>query len=194
MAAGLAGLLASPAGARTTFYLNSYEPADQTHSFCAGENMLLSTTPPGCGDSVTAPVVLASGQSYLLLVNGAVSAWGAWPVVHCGTAEPSSAFPSPGRASTPAGDDAQFRFAVPLASGCPALPEKTSLFQVDLGSGWFHPIAISNPSTPSKDYKKLGLQHPYLFKLVGEGVAPQFRFVDYHPSDNSGEFKIVVFG
>jgi hypothetical protein len=28
--------------------------------------------------------------------------------------------------------------------------------------------------------------------MVGEEVAPQFRFVDYNASDNDGEFQINV--
>ena len=28
----------------------------------------------------------------------------------------------------------------------------------------------------------------------GAGVSPQFRYIDYHASDNSGSFKIVVSG
>ncbi len=195
VALGITALAAAAADAAPTkFFLNSYNPTDAAQAFCAA-SLMEPTSPPGCGNTVTAPIVLESGRTYVVLVNGAVSSWGAWPADHCGTAEPSSEFPSPGIANEPAGDDAQFRFAIPLnPASCPALPKKSAFFQVDLGGGWFHPVAISNPTKPSKVYKKLKLQHPYLFKFVGEGVAPQFRFVDYHASDNSGQFKITVFG
>jgi hypothetical protein len=190
----LSAVAVAPAmAAPTVFYLDSYNATDATQAFCSA-NLLPNPTPPGCGNEVTAPMVFASGHTYLVLVSGAVSAWGGWPAVHCGTAEPSSYYPSSGVPNEPAGDDAQFRFAVPLATGCPTLPKQTSLFQVDLGSGWFHPVGIAHPSKPSKDYPKLKLQHPYLFTFTGEGIAPQFRFIDWHPSDNSGQFKIVVFG
>jgi hypothetical protein len=196
LAVGLAAVVVAPAGAATTtFYLNSYNPVDASGAFCSGANLLVTTTPPGCGNSVTAPVVLASGSSYSVLVTGAVSAWGAWPFRRCGKPDPSSQFGSPGIANVPAGDDAQFRFAIPLSTGkCAHLPKKTSIFQVNLGSGWVHPVASGNPAKPSGDGDKAHDQHPYTFTFTGEGIAPQFRFIDYHASDNSGQFKIVISG
>jgi hypothetical protein len=53
-----------------------------------------------------------------------------------------------------------------------------------------HPIANGDPSKPSAN--KRTTQHPYTFSFTGEGVAPQFRFVDFHPSDNSGQFRITI--
>jgi hypothetical protein len=195
MTMGLIALAAAPAGATTTtFYLNSYNPTNASGSFCSGANLLTAVTPPGCGTSTTAPIVFGPSP-YTVVVSGAVSAWHMWPFRRCGKPEPSSQFPSPSVTSEPAGDDAQFRFAVPLYVGkCPHLPKKSSIFQVNLGSGWFHPVADGNPSKPSGDNGKTFAQHPYTFTLVGEGVAPQFRFIDYHASDNSGRFKIVVSG
>jgi hypothetical protein len=194
--AGLSALSVAPAGATTTsFYLDSYNAVDASHSFCSGANLLTPVTPPGCGNSVTAPVVLTGGGSYTVNVSGAVSPWGEWPFRRCGKPDPSSQFASTGITNRPAGDDAQFRFAVPLFTGkCVHLPKKASVFQVELGSGWFHPVANDNPSKPSNDNNKAGEQHPYTFTFVGEGIAPQFRFIDYHPSDNSGQFKIVISG
>ena len=194
VAFGLAMLAAAPASAATTFYLDSHNATDApSQSFCSGASMLLTTTPPGCGSSVTAPEVLASGAVYTVNVLGAVSSWGAWPSPRCGKPEPSSEFSSPGRPNNPVGDDAQFRFAIPLYKGkCPKLPKKTQYFQVNLGGGWFHPIANGDPSKPSKDTAKTGEQDPYTFTFTGQGVAPQFRYVDYYPSDNSGQFKISV--
>jgi hypothetical protein len=194
IAVGASALAVSPAGASTSFYLDSYNAVNASNSFCSGANLLTPTTPPGCGSSATAPVVLALGSSYTVNVSGAVSAWGEWPFRRCGKPDPSSQFASPGITNRPAGDDAQFRFAVPLYVGkCLHLPIKTSFFQVNLGSGWFHPVASGNPSKPSNDNKSGG-QHPYAFTFVGQGVAPQFRFIDYFPSENSGRFKIVVSG
>jgi hypothetical protein len=195
-AVALLGLASASAEATTTTtYLNSYDPTDASGAFCSGPNLLSPVTPPGCGASVTAPVVLKAGNTYTALVTGAVSAWGAWPYRRCGKPEPSSQFASPGRANVPAGDDAQFRFAVPLYVGkCPHLPKKASIFQVNLGSGWFHPVANGDPKKPSGDNDKAHDQHPYTFTFLGQGLAPQFRFIDYHPSDNSGRFKIVLNG
>jgi len=185
---------ASSASAATTFYLNSYNSTDAASAaFCSSPAMMI-TTVPGCGNSVTAPIVFETGTVYTVKVVGSVSAWGAWPSVRCGKVEPSSQFPSPGRPNNPVGDDAQFRFAKPLYKGsCPKLPQKTQYFQVNLGSKWFHPIANGKPSKPSPDnHKTGGEQDPYTFTFTGEGAAPQFRYVDYHPSDNSGQFKITV--
>jgi hypothetical protein len=197
LATGLSALvLVAPAGAATTtIYLDSHNTTDAPNSFCSGSNMVPALTPPGCGSSVTAPVVLTTGATYTVTVVGAVSAWGAWPYRRCGKPEPSSEFASSPIPNRPAGDDAQFRFAVPLYLGkCTKLPKKTSYFQVDLGSGWSHPVANGEPSKPSNDNDKAGDQHPYTFTFTGEGVAPQFRFVDYHSSDNSGRFKITISG
>jgi hypothetical protein len=191
-AVGLSPLTASAAAA-TTFYLDSYNAVDASHAFCSGANLLPTVTPPGCGNSITAPVVLGTESSYTVTVVGAVSAWGAWPHRHCGKPAPSSQFASPGIANKPAGDDSQFRFASPLYLGkCPKLPQKTSFFQVDLGNGWFHPVA--NGNQPSHDNDKASDQHRNTFTFTGQGVEPQFRFIDYHSSDNSGRFKIVVSG
>jgi hypothetical protein len=196
IALGLPTLATAPAdAASTTFYLDSYNAVDASPSFCSGANLVSSISPAGCGNTITAPVVLASASSYTVTVAGAVSVWGAWPFRRCGKPDPSSQFASPGIMNRPAGDDAQFRFAVPLFTGkCPHLPKKAPFFQVNLGSGWFHPVANGDPSLPSTDNNKGGEQHPYVFTLTGEGVAPVFRFVDYHASDNSGRFKIVVTG
>jgi hypothetical protein len=196
LAVGLSALTAASAAATTTnLYLDSYNTMDASNPFCSGTNLLTTATPPGCGNEVTAPVVLEAGTSYTVNVIGAVSPWGAWPYRRCGKPEPSSEFASPGLANRPAGDDAQFRFAIPLYLGtCPRLPEKVSFFQVDLGGGWFHPLANGDPSKPPGDNDPAGDQHPYTFAFTGEGVAPHFRYIDYHPSDNSGRFKIIISG
>ncbi len=164
-------------------------------AFCSGARLMTMVSPPGCGDAVTAPTAMTSGDTYAVTVIGAVSAWGTWAYRLCGKPEPSSQFPSPGIAPRPAGDDAQFRFAKPLYVGkCNRKPVKTSYFQVNLGSGWFHPIANGDPSKPSSDRNPGNNQRPYVFTMVGEGIAPQFRFIDYHPSDNSGMFQITIAG
>ncbi len=182
--------------ATTSVYLESHNATDApSGSFCSGASLLAPTTPPGCGSEVTAPVVLASGTSYTATVTGAVSAWGSWPFNRCGKPEPSSQFASPGISNKPAGDDAQFRFAIPLYGiKCHFKVQKTAYFQANLGGGWFHPVAVNGPSKPSGDNKSPTEQHPYTFTFVGEGVAPQFRYIDHHPSDNSGQFKIAITG
>jgi hypothetical protein len=190
-----AALTGAASASSTIAYLDSYNATEApSNGFCTGTTMMTST-PPGCGSTVTVPVVLASGTSYTTIVTGAVSVWGGWPFNRCGKPEPSSQFASPGISNRPAGDDAQFRFAIPLyATKCHFKTEKAPFFQANLGSGWFHPVAINGPSKPSGDNKSPTEQHPYTFTFVGQGVAPQFRFVDYHSTDNSGQFKIVITG
>ncbi len=185
-------LATAPAAAgSTSFYLNSYNATDASSAFCSGTRMLSTISPAGCGTAITAPLVFANGTMYSVMVLGAVSAWGEWPFRRCGEPEPASQFASPGHANRPAGDDAQFRFAMPLYKGsCAALPKKSSYFQVNLGSGWMHPVASDDPTSPAEDVE--GAQHPYTFSMTGQGLAPQFRFIDYYASDNSGQFKITV--
>jgi hypothetical protein len=196
LAVGLAAAIVIPAQAvSTTAYLDSFSATDASSpGFCSGPKMLEPLTPVGCGNSVTAPLVFETGVLYTVKVVGAVSSWGAWPYKRCGKPEPSSEFGSSAITNRPAGDDAQFRFAQPLYIGTCHFnnPKKTSFFQVNLGSGWFHPVATPSPAHPSNDGDKAGDQHPYSFTFTGQGVAPQFRYVDYHPSDNSGRFKITI--
>jgi len=173
------------------FYLNSYNATDASSAaFCSGPAMLAST-PPGCGNVVSAPIVFENGVTYTVKVVGTVSAWGQWPYRKCGKPEPAPEFSSPSRPITPTGDDAQFRFAETFStSKCKLLAKKSAFFQVNLGGGWYHPIAVNNPIIPSGDFT--GDQHPYTFSFAGLGLAPQFRFVDWHPSDNDGQFQITV--
>jgi hypothetical protein len=169
----------------TVVFLASNNGKNITRAECAARR--------GCGPQVTAPVVLQSGHRYKIVVAGTVSVWEFWPAP-CGRPEPRPEFPtSPTRGfATPTGDDAQFRFAFHVAGRgeCHPLPRKSSLFQINLGSQWFHPIAVDNPTTPSGDQG--GVQHPYTFVVTGAGREPKFRFVDHHPSDNTGKFRIAI--
>lgn len=186
-AAGIAVAAVSAASASpppTVVYLASNAGPDITAEACAAQH--------GCGPMVSAPTVLRAGQSYTIRVQGTISAWSYWVAHPCGNPEPRAEFPTPGPL-TPTSDDAQFRFAIHLRpiGSCAPLPRKTTLFQINLGSGWFHPIAVGNPSRPSQRRSESD-QHPYLFRVIGQGVAPSFRYVDYHPSDNNGKFKISI--
>ena len=186
-AAGATGILSAVALAgtpATTVFLKSNEGRDTTQAACNAAH--------GCGPTVAAPVVLTKGQSYTIRVTGTISVWNFWASQHCGTPEPSPEFPTAGPV-TPTGDDAVFRFAshVREANGhCDPLPFKPGLFQFNLGSGWYTPTALGNPTKPSGNRGED--QHPYWFRVTGLGAAPRFRFVDYHPSDNHGKFKIVI--
>jgi hypothetical protein len=189
----LSALVAAPAlaGTTTTFYLNSYNSTDNSGAFCS-EHLAELTSPPGCGTVVTSPIVFTEGTTYTVRVVGAVDPLGEYTYRSCGKPDIKSEFPSSGLPNEPAGDDAQFRFGEPRGPGkCPHLPEKVGYFQVNLGSAWAHPVANGNPSKPPKE-TKAGEQSAYTFTIVGEGAAPQFRYVDFHASDNDGEFQINV--
>jgi hypothetical protein len=137
---------------------------------------------------VTAPVVLLPGHTYSVRVTGTIAVWNFWPSKFCGHALPRPLYPTPGP-NVMTSDDAVFRFAVHSNVRCPKLPFHTGLFQINTGSGWFVPTAVGNPQQPTG-----GAEHPYRFLIHGQGVAPQFRFVDYIVSDNHGSFRIVISG
>jgi hypothetical protein len=192
-AAVVGGLAASAEGAASaseTLFLDAHQSAahDMSHAACESAG--------GCGPTVQASTVLDSGTTYTIKVVGAVSVWDGWQFRRCGKPEPTPEFGSTGLSARPANDDAQFRFAQTVTGNqtCPKLPKKSALFQINLGdsAGWFHPTAIDNPTKPSGDNNAANDQHPYTFSVVGDGVAPAFRFVDYHPSDNDGEFRIQI--
>jgi hypothetical protein len=140
------------------------------------------------GDTQTYPLRFFTGKSYTISVTGDFSAWGDWPGRHCGNPQASPLFSSPGRPSTPVGDDAVFRFARPLyRHDCPsAVTYASNYFQINLGDGW-KPFVPNGgvPSRPATD-------HRYFETVIGLGDAPQFRIVDWDPSDNDGELKITV--
>lgn len=184
VAAGAPVALASTPA--TTVFLASNKGPDLTPAQCRARG--------GCGPQVTAPVVLRAQQTYTIRVTGTVSAWSFWAPGPCGKPEPRPEFPTRG-AVTPTSDDAQFRFAFHLSrtTGCGAplpLPRKVPYFQMNLGNGWIHPTAANNPSRPSGN--NLHAQHPYMFQVIGQGAKPKFRYNDNHPSDNDGQFKIVI--
>lgn len=186
--AGACGLLSAAALAgtpATTVFLKSNDGPDISQAACRAAH--------GCGPMLKAPVVLTANQSYTIRVTGTVSAWSFWATAHCGTPEPRPEYLTSGTTPTPTGDDAVFRFAFHMrdpSGRCDRVPYRSGLFEMNLGSGWFAPRALGNPTTPSSDHG--GDQHPYTFRVTGQGVAPRFRYVDYHPSDNNGKFKIVI--
>ncbi|HEY6396699.1 MAG TPA: hypothetical protein VIX82_04515 [Solirubrobacteraceae bacterium] len=165
----------------TVVFLASNKGKNVTRAECARH---------GCGPQVTAPILLDSGRHYKVVVTGTVSVWEFWPAP-CGQPEARPEFATSPR-PTPTSDDAQFRFAFHIAGrrDCRPLPSKTPLFQINLGGQWFHPIAVGNPSSPSGDHGDV--QHPYTFLVIGAGSKPKFRFMDYHPTDNSGKFRIAI--
>lgn len=182
--AAAVGSMAWGSNSDTVVYLASNKGQDITPGQCIARG--------GCGPEVIAPVVLTAGQPYLVRVSGTVAVWNIWRREPCGKPEARPEFPTSSQ-TTPTSDDAQFRFALHRlhpGSHCRSLPFKMPLFQINLGSGWFHPVAIGNPSKPSSDQGHV--QHPYTFRATGGGVAPRFRFDDNHPSDNGGEFRIVI--
>jgi hypothetical protein len=182
--AAAAGSLAWGSTSETVVFLASNRGQDVTPAQCVARG--------GCGPEVTAPVVLAARQQYVIRVSGTVAVWNIWGRESCGKPETRPEFPT-SSPTTPTSDDAQFRFAIHrLHPGghCRSIPFTMPLFQINLGAGWFHPIAVGDPSRPSADHG--GEQHPYDFRVTGAGVAPRFRFDDNHPSDNNGQFRIAI--
>lgn len=176
-AIGLTGVsIASGASpASTSFYLDSYNVNNSSG-----------------GNSVSGPSVLVSGQTYTLEVQGTYSAWGDWPYHRCGRPGLSPVYRSPasdGNAVEPVGDDAVFRFAQPLYTGrCPHdFPKVTGTFQVNLGNGWKPFVPDGGvPEHPTRN------THAYTATIVGQGVEPRFRIVDWRTSDNDGQLLITI--
>jgi hypothetical protein len=165
--------------AATTVFLSSNRGHDISQVECIARG--------GCGPEAIAPVVLVNGRSYAIRVSGTISVWSFWAANPCGHPRPRPEFPTPGQI-TPTGDDAVFRFAFHVhfsGDRCEPVPRRTGLFQINLGSGWFSPTALGNPARPAR-------AHEYSFRVVGQGFEPRFRYVDYHPSDNDGKFRIVI--
>jgi hypothetical protein len=156
-----------------TLYLNSYTADDSSG-----------------GNSAQASTTLTVGKKYLIEVKGTFSAWQDWTTSSsCGTPGAAPIFDSPGLPTTPTGDDAVFRFASPRSAGsCPAhtYPYVSHLFQINLGSGW-------QPFTPIIKRARPTANHTYFTVVTGQGSAPLFRVVDWHPSDNDGELRITIF-
>jgi len=175
--AGLAAPAASAHAPTATVFLDANGGPRTPHRICVAEH--------GCGPQVTAPVVLAQGEPYIIEVSGTVSPWNYWHDP-CGTPEPV-VYPTAGP-QTPTGDDAMFRFAyhVHTKKGCPRLYRRTHFFQMNLGSGWVAPNPLGNPTEPA------GGDHSYAILVTGEGQAPSFRYIDIDPADNSGAFRITV--
>jgi len=181
--AGVAGVLSAGALGSTasgaTVFLDSNHGPDITRAQCNAMG--------GCGPTVSAPVVLEAGKHYTIQVSGTISVFGYWVAHPCGHPGAHPIYPTSGP-NNPTSDDAVFRFAIHSRGPCSNLPRRTGLFQINLGQGWFSPTPAGNPSRPTRGI------HAYRFEVVGDGAAPSFRFVDYHPSDNTGAFRIVVGG
>jgi hypothetical protein len=143
-------------------------------------------------DGAAGPVsvrTFPAGTVLQVTVEGTFSAWKKWPSRRCGSPDPTPIHDSPGVADTPAGYDANFRYAQPqlrVGSACPRLPAKASVFQIDAGSGWTHPAPLGGmPSAPDPD-------GTYVYEFVSNGQPLRFRLIDHHTDDNNGRFAITV--
>lgn len=168
--------------ARAYFFNVRARHENRTRRFCAAHP---------CGPEKVLPVKLTLGTAYLITVKGAVSLYSDQAWYHlgpCGPSSPDPTYPSPHATATPAGADPEFVFATPkVTSSCPKLPYKSTLFVVKLTrhGSWVHLVPMGDPARPTK-------HHVYVFKVVGRGYRPAFRYFDYHPSDNDGEFRISI--
>jgi hypothetical protein len=147
----------------------------------------------GYAGPVGAGADLAAGKLYVAEVSGSFSYFaadmytdphGPWDVL-CG--DPLSG------PEGPLGADAEFIFARPWTSPCPAsLPTHWSNFELSTTAGVYrHPEILGGPlAVPTAD-------HEYDFPLLGSGSEPTFRLHDDpegHPAtaDNYGALAITV--
>ncbi len=185
-------VIAGPPFRSSSLFLDSHDPGNCVPAVYPMRD-LCGSSPPPQSPTVTS-VELNAGARYRIHVSGTINPWGGLGPKKCGNPEPAVQYPSPGQAPVPGADDAQFRLALTRDFGQPcrrhAYPQKAPHFEINLGHGWFHPIAVNNPSHPSRDTR--GEQHPYTFLVTGQGQPVEFRYADYQPSDNNGQFKITI--
>lgn len=145
---------------------------------------------------IASPETLAQDKQYRIVVTGAISLWArfqwtspTWVV--CGTPLAAVPFASPGSPDAgPVGVDAEGRFALVQKPGpCPApYSDPNQNFQISLDGGgkWSDPLPASG--TPESG------THRYVYRVVGRGKAPQFRFFDPAARDNYGRLRIRITG
>ena len=134
--------------------------------------------------TITSSTVLASGQSYVITVQGTYSLWNL--ALAQGTPDANAMFPGSvaGRVSTQVGVDAECVFAFPTGNH-PTLGH-TNAFQVNLGSGASHiepsggPFATRQPG------------NLYTYPVVGRGSAATFTIADTPIADNYGLLRIMI--
>jgi hypothetical protein len=152
------------------------------------------------GDNYAGPAVgtqtLVQGKQYRIVVTGAISLWArfqwtspTWTV--CGTPLAAAPFASPASPGPgPVGVDAEGRFALVQKPGpCPApFGDPNQNFQVSLDGGdkWSDPLPAAGAPEDGN--------HRYVYRVVGRGKAPQFRFFDPAARDNYGRFRIRING
>ena len=136
---------------------------------------------------VTSTTVLASGQPYVVTVQGTYSVDNA--ALTIGTPNADAMFPTSDgdpRSSTQVGSDPECRFA--LASGTSLTLGHTTAFQINLGSGFTYVTPQGGPySTPQPNYL-------YRYNIVGQGSTATFRIGDSPRNDNYGALQIQIQG
>lgn len=150
-----------------------------------GESLFLDTRNPS---GVTTSFVLTSGQQYL------ITATGTWSYTNhaldVGSPEANALYPTPGRGanSTQVGFDCDTVFAYYSGDVPAGGIGHSSLFQMNLGSGYSHVEPASGArTTPSTG-------HVYNYNVTGQGSAASFLFVDApgQYGDNYGYVLITI--
>jgi hypothetical protein len=146
----------------------------------------------GAYGPVTTTDALVDGEEYVAVVEGTTShfppaKWSPPANQVCGSAETAPMFPSPGRPTSPAGQDAEFVFALPMNAGwtCGVYPEHKTAFQIDTGSGFAHVEPDGAPTSPTTG-------HEYTYRFTGEGTPVSFLMQDGFTGDNNGVLRITV--
>ena len=149
----------------------------------------------GFAGPVATTASLTFDRAYVVTVRGTFGAFWAhqwdpaqnpgWTV--CGTPEGAPMFPSPGRPTAPAGQDAEVFFARPWEQPCPTqLPRTYSGLHVNVGNGWFHTAPNGGPYTAPR------ADHTYSYLVAGGGQQVSSRQVDSQTTDNTGIYRITV--
>lgn len=159
----------------------------------APEQLALDTyrTPNvGLAGPVSTTQPLTAGRAYVVTVQGTFSAfqphvWAERPL--CGTPEAAPMFPTAGRPTAPAGQDAEVFFARPWEQPCSTpLPRAYNGFQTNTGGDWSHPGASDGPYTEPR------ADHAYTYVVAGAGQPLAARQVDSQTTDNTGVLNITV--
>ena len=147
----------------------------------------------------TSELTLKSGKQYKIIVTGTWSRWGAsyWQTLPtgwstCGTPERFAQIPSLVAPFGKVSSDAETNFAkLDYQPNCASTSVNSTIgattsFEINLGSGFYHPSAVGGPfTTPAPG-------HVYTYRVTGQGSKPQFRVVDQNTQDNYGQLAIAI--
>lgn len=193
-ALGCCMLLPASASAAETLTLDSYS------------STATGATPPVVGTAGPMP----AGQTFLIVIRGTVSVWGAgqWAKPGpCGLAEDRPRIDSAGPNNTPTGIDAQTVFATPadasfgLRFNCTTTGLPIALSKLDTPERENGGIRADTGVTPGTFARLVpdggsvdvpNVDHTYSYTVAGQNKPFFFRFDDDVYTDNDGAFQVLV--